>query len=115
MFVEPSVEEDDASVSDDASIDMADNSSDGEDDAVGEVDSSVDEDLSSDVAAEVEVEDSAISGDVSDVANVVVGGDSSVDDVKISGFAAVIKAEDFEQGHVIIKKGKKIFHKVVVE
>ena len=113
MFVEPSVEEDDASVSDDASIDMADNSSDGEDDAVGEVDSSVDEDLSSDVAAEVEVEDStisgdvsdvvevedsaisddvsdvvevedsAISGDVSDVANVVVGGDSSVDDVKI--------------------------------
>ena len=77
---------------------MADNSSDGEDDAVGEVDSSVDEDLSSDVAAEVEVEDSAISDDVSDVvevedsaisddvsdvANVVVGGDSSVDDVKI--------------------------------
>ena len=61
-------------------------------------DSSVDEDLSSDVAAEVEVEDSAISDDVSDVvevedsaisddvsdvANVVVGGDSSVDDVKI--------------------------------
>ena len=98
MFVEPSVEEDDASVSDDASIDMADNYSDGEDDAVGEVDSSVDEDLSSDVAAEVEVEDSAISDDVSDVvevvdsaisddvsdvANVVVGGDSSVDDVKI--------------------------------
>ena len=31
----------------------------------------------------VEVEDSAISDDVSDVANVVVGGDSSVDDVKI--------------------------------
>ena len=83
MFVEPSVEEDDASVSDDASIDMADNSSDGEDDAVGEVDLSVDEDLSSDVSYVVEVEDSAISDDVSDVANVVVGGDSSVDDVKI--------------------------------
>ena len=42
-------------------------------------------------------------------------GGVSVDDEKISGFAAVIKAEDFEKGHVIIKKGKKIFHKVVVE
>ena len=88
MFVESSVEEDDTSVSDDASIDMADNSFDGEDDAVGEVDSSVDEDVSSDVVVDdssdvVEVEDSAISDDVSDVANVVVGGDSSVDDVKI--------------------------------
>ena len=38
-----------------------------------------------------------------------------VDDVKVPDFTAVIKTEDFEKGHVIVKKGKKVFHKVVVE
>ena len=42
-------------------------------------------------------------------------GGVSVDDVKVPDFTAVIKTEDFEKGHVIVKKGKKVFHKVVVE
>ncbi len=41
-------------------------------------------------------------------------GGVSVDDVKLADANAVISEGDFEKGHVIIKKGKKVFHKVVV-
>lgn len=42
-------------------------------------------------------------------------GGVSVDDEKVSGFTATIKKSDFDKGHVIIKKGKKVFHKIVIE
>ncbi len=42
-------------------------------------------------------------------------GGVSVDDVKAKSFADTISLADFEKGHVIIKKGKKIFHKIIVE
>ena len=42
-------------------------------------------------------------------------GGVSVDDVKAKSFSDVISQADFEKGHVIIKKGKKIFHKIIVE
>ncbi len=42
-------------------------------------------------------------------------GGVSVDDVKAKSFTDVISIGDFVKGHVIIKKGKKIFHKIIVE
>ncbi len=42
-------------------------------------------------------------------------GGVSVDDVKAKSFADMISLGDFEKGYVIIKKGKKIFHKIIVE
>lgn len=41
-------------------------------------------------------------------------GGVSVDDEKVSDFTAVIGEEAFEKGHVILKKGKKIYHKVLL-
>ena len=40
-------------------------------------------------------------------------GGVSVDDVKITDPMYIIPLSDFEKGYVIIKKGKKIFHKIV--
>ena len=42
-------------------------------------------------------------------------GGVSVDDEKVPDFTAVIKKDAFEKGHVIVKKGKKVFHKVVAQ
>ena len=42
-------------------------------------------------------------------------GGVSVDDVKVTDVAEMITTADFEKGHVIIKKGKKVFHKVVLK
>lgn len=41
-------------------------------------------------------------------------GGVSVDDVKVSDFVAVIGKESFDKGQVILKKGKKIYHKVLL-
>ena len=41
-------------------------------------------------------------------------GGVSVDDVKVSDFAAVIGKASFDKGQVILKKGKKIYHKVLL-
>ncbi|MBE6795146.1 MAG: tyrosine--tRNA ligase [Ruminococcaceae bacterium] len=40
-------------------------------------------------------------------------GGVSVDDVKISEPNYIIPVSDFEKGYVIIKKGKKVFHKII--
>ena len=40
-------------------------------------------------------------------------GGVSVDDVKITDPMYIIPASDFEKGYVIIRKGKKVFHKIV--
>ena len=42
-------------------------------------------------------------------------GGVSVDDAKVSDISKTFTAADFEKGHVIIKKGKKVFHKVVLK
>ena len=42
-------------------------------------------------------------------------GGVSVDDVKVTDIAKTCTAADFEKGHVIIKKGKKVFHKIVLK
>ena len=42
-------------------------------------------------------------------------GGVSLDDKKVTDFAAVISVSDFEKGHVILKKGKKVFVKLVIE
>lgn len=42
-------------------------------------------------------------------------GGITVDDEKISDTFASLSASDFEKGHVIIKKGKKVFHKAVLK
>ncbi|NMP36921.1 MAG: tyrosine--tRNA ligase [Clostridiales bacterium] len=41
-------------------------------------------------------------------------GGVSVDDEKVASFAAVISTDAFSKGSIIIKKGKKIFHKIVL-
>ncbi|MPN42707.1 Tyrosine--tRNA ligase [bioreactor metagenome] len=38
-----------------------------------------------------------------------------VDDEKVTDFAAVISAAAFEKGYIVIKKGKKVFHKAVLK
>lgn len=40
-------------------------------------------------------------------------GGVAVDDEKITDFAATIPAAAFEKGYVVIRKGKKVFHKAV--
>ena len=42
-------------------------------------------------------------------------GKRSKSDVKVTDIAKTCTAADFEKGHVIIKKGKKVFHKVVLK
>ena len=42
-------------------------------------------------------------------------GGVSVDDAKVTDIAKTCTAADFEKGHIIIKKGKKVFHKVVLK
>ena len=42
-------------------------------------------------------------------------GGVSLDDEKVTDFAAVIEKAAFEKGHVILKKGKKVFNKLVIE
>jgi tyrosyl-tRNA synthetase len=41
-------------------------------------------------------------------------GGVSVDDIKVASIDATVKKSDFEKGSIIIKKGKKSFHKVVL-
>lgn len=38
-----------------------------------------------------------------------------VDDEKVTDFVAVISAAAFEKGYIVIKKGKKVFHKAVLK
>jgi len=42
-------------------------------------------------------------------------GGVAIDDEKITDFAYVVKAEAFEKGHIVIKKGKKVYHKAVIK
>lgn len=42
-------------------------------------------------------------------------GGVSVDDHKVTDPLAVVSAADFQKGHIILKKGKKVFYKVTVE
>ena len=42
-------------------------------------------------------------------------GGVSVDDVKVTDIAKSFTAADFEKGHVIVKKGKKVFHKIILK
>ncbi|MDO4153766.1 MAG: tyrosine--tRNA ligase [Clostridia bacterium] len=42
-------------------------------------------------------------------------GGVSVDDQKVTDPLASVSAADFEKGHIILKKGKKVFYKVTVE
>ena len=41
-------------------------------------------------------------------------GGISLDDQKVTAFDAVVTKDAFAQGHVILKKGKKVFHKVTL-
>ncbi len=42
-------------------------------------------------------------------------GGIAVDDVKITDFKAEISKDDFAKGYVVIKKGKKVFHKAIIK
>ena len=57
----------------------------------------------------------ALSRDLSrgEARRLVEQGGVAVDDEKITDFAAAIPAAAFEKGYVVIRKGKKVFHKAV--
>ena len=42
-------------------------------------------------------------------------GGVAVDDVKITDFKAEISKDDFAKGYVVVKKGKKVFHKAILK
>ena len=42
-------------------------------------------------------------------------GGVAIDDEKVTDIAYVVKAEAFEKGHIVIKKGKKVYHKAVLK
>ena len=42
-------------------------------------------------------------------------GGISIDEEKVTSAMATVPAAQFEKGHVIVKKGKKVFHKVLVD
>lgn len=42
-------------------------------------------------------------------------GGISVDDQRVTDIAAAVSKAAFEKGHVLVKKGKKVFHKIVIE
>ena len=50
----------------------------------------------------------------SEARRVIAQGGVSVDGEKVSDFNHIIKKEEFEKGYVIIKKVKKIYHKLIV-
>lgn len=41
-------------------------------------------------------------------------GGISINDVKVQNFSDFVKQDDFSKGHIIIRKGKKIYHKVTL-
>ncbi|MDD2628266.1 MAG: tyrosine--tRNA ligase, partial [Clostridia bacterium] len=42
-------------------------------------------------------------------------GGISIDDVKITNDKAVISTSDFEKGYIVLRKGKKVFLKIIIE
>lgn len=50
----------------------------------------------------------------SEARRLISQGGVSIDDVKVSDFTESLPIDSFEKGYVIIKKGKKIYHKVVL-
>lgn len=42
-------------------------------------------------------------------------GGITVDDARVTELTAAVSKTDFEKGHVLVKKGKKVFHKIVLE
>lgn len=42
-------------------------------------------------------------------------GGITVDDERVTNIAKAVSKADFEKGHVLVKKGKKVFHKIVIE
>jgi tyrosyl-tRNA synthetase len=45
----------------------------------------------------------------------IAGGGVSINGRKVSGEFETLTLEDFEDGEIMIKKGKKVFHKVKIE
>lgn len=42
-------------------------------------------------------------------------GGITVDDGRVTNLGAAVSKDDFAKGHVLVKKGKKVFHKIVLE
>ncbi|MFI3115910.1 MAG: S4 domain-containing protein, partial [Clostridia bacterium] len=45
----------------------------------------------------------------------IQGGGVSIDGEKVSDVNMLLSKEDFKDGEIVIKKGKKVFHKVVLK
>ena len=49
----------------------------------------------------------------SEARRLIEQGGVSVDNEKVTAVSYIIPVSDFEKGYVIIKKGKKVFHKII--
>ena len=51
----------------------------------------------------------------SEAKRLIEQGGISVNDEKVTQFSAVLSEDDFEEGFIILRKGKKIYHRIVLE
>ena len=51
-------------------------------------------------------------GSNSDGRRLITGGGLQIDGEKVTDFAKVITADDFKEGKMLIKKGKKVYHQI---
>ena len=51
----------------------------------------------------------------SEAKRLIEQGGISVNDEKVTQFSAVLTEDDFEEGYIILRKGKKIYHRIVLE
>ncbi len=51
----------------------------------------------------------------SEARRVVQQGGVAVDDQKITDIAATVSTKDFNKGYIVVKKGKKVFHKIILK
>lgn len=58
---------------------------------------------------------SALAKSKGEARRLIEQGGITVDDERVTDIGKTVSAEDFAKGHVLVKKGKKVFHKIVLE
>lgn len=58
---------------------------------------------------------SALAKSKGEARRLIEQGGITVDDERVTDIGKTVSAEDFVKGHVLVKKGKKVFHKIVLE
>lgn len=58
---------------------------------------------------------SALAKSKGEARRLIEQGGITVDDERVTDIGKTVSSEDFAKGHVLVKKGKKVFHKIVLE